>query len=329
MKRSLRRAIKESVDNLPAGICFADCNGVIVLCNRQMHRLCHALMGHDLQGLDELRAALRAPVGGVAPVDEGTNSLHFPDGTVWSFCESAITDAAGKRCTQVQALDVTALYETRVELEQENAALQETNLRAKRLYAELDRTVREEETFAMKMRVHDDVGMCLLTARRALEEHAPLAELREAGRIWQRVLEQTVSKSGPVSRPLPEQPTAGAALRELLSSAEGIGVHIRIEGRLPQDDGSAYLLITAMRECATNIVRHAGGSEMYVFIQTDGRGAAACITNNGTPPQGEIAEGGGLSGLRRRVESAGGTMRVKSRPAFALTITLPREEDVI
>lgn len=36
MKRSLRRAIKESVDNLPSGICFADSNGVIVLCNRQM-----------------------------------------------------------------------------------------------------------------------------------------------------------------------------------------------------------------------------------------------------------------------------------------------------
>ena len=32
----LRRAIKESVDNLPSGICFADSNGVIVLCNRQM-----------------------------------------------------------------------------------------------------------------------------------------------------------------------------------------------------------------------------------------------------------------------------------------------------
>lgn len=36
MKRSLRRAIKESVDNFPSGICFADSNGVIVLCNRQM-----------------------------------------------------------------------------------------------------------------------------------------------------------------------------------------------------------------------------------------------------------------------------------------------------
>ena len=327
MKLSLRRAIKESVDNLPSGICFADANGVIVLCNRQMHRLCHALMGHDLQGLSELRSALRAPANGVTSVDAGTNSLQFRDNTVWSFRESEIADAAGKQYTQVQALDVTALYEKRVELEQENSVLQETNRRAKRLYAELDRTVREEETFAMKMRVHDDVGMCLLTSRRALEENTSLAELREAGRIWQRVLDRTVSKNETASGEQAVQPSAGSALQELLSSAEGIGVHIHISGSLPEEGSSAYLLITAMRECATNIVRHAGGSEMTVCIRRNAHGTAAKITNNGTRPHGEITEGGGLSGLRRRVESAGGTMRVESRPEFALTITLPQKEE--
>lgn len=327
MKRSLRRAIKESMDNLPSGICFADSNGVIVLCNRQMHRLCHALMDHDLQGLNELRSALKAPVTGVTPVDSDTNSVQFRDGTVWSFRESEITDATGKRYIQVQALDVTALYEKRIELEQENRTLQETNQRAKRLYAELDRTVREEETFAMKMRVHDDVGMCLLTSRRALEENAPLAELREAGKIWKRVLDRTVSKYDAVPREQPAQVSAGAALQELLTSAEGIGVRIHLDGDLPKESASAYLLITAMRECATNIVRHAGGSEMTVRLWTDNNGTTARITNNGMRPQGKIVEGGGLSGLRRRVESAGGTMRVESRPEFALTVTLPREED--
>lgn len=326
MKRSLRRAIKESVDNLPSGICFADGNGVIVLCNRQMHRLCHALMHRDLQYLDELRDALKAPADGVTPVDEDTKSLQFPDGTVWSFRESEITDAEGKRYTQVQALDATALYKKRLELEAENAALQETNRRAKRLYAELDRTVREEETFAMKMRVHDDMGLCLLTARRALEENAPLSELQETGKVWLRVLDRTLA-NGSAAGEQPEQSSTGAALDELLSSAEGIGVRIHLDGELPKDSANAYLLITAMRECATNVVRHAGGSEMTVRIRRDDCGVTARITNNGAPPAGDITEGGGLSGLRRRVESAGGSMCVESRPAFALTVTLPREEN--
>ena len=326
MKRSLRSAIKESVDNLPSGICFADANGVIVLCNRQMHRLCHALMNRDLQCLDELRGALKAPAAGVMPVDAGTSSLQFRDGTVWFFRESKITDAAGKRCTQVQALDVTALYGKRVELEKENAALHETNRRAKRLYAELDRTVREE-TFAMKMRVHDDMGMCLLTARRALEENAALPELREAGKIWLRVLDRTAAVTDAAEQP--ERPTAQTVLKELLSSADGIGVRIALDGELPRERDGAYLLIAAMRECATNALRHAGGSEMTVRIRRGENGITAEITNNGAPPQREITEGGGLSGLRRRVESAGGTMRVESRPSFALTITVPGEEKAI
>ena len=283
-------------------------------------------MGRDLQYLDELRAALKAPADSVTPVDADSSSLQFPDGAVWAFRESKIADTEGKRCTQVQALDVTALYEKRVELEAENAALLETNQRAKRLYAELDRTVREEETFAMKMRVHDDMGLCLLTARRALEENAPLSELQEAGKVWLRVLGRTLA-SGSAAEEQPEQPSTGAALDELLSSAEGIGVRIRLEGELPKDSANAYLLITAMRECATNVVRHAGGSEMTVRIQSDERCVTAHITNNGAPPAGDITEGGGLSGLRRRVESAGGTMRLDSRPSFALTITLPREEN--
>ena len=49
-------AIKESFDRLPTGVCFFDRTGSIVLCNRQMYRLCHVLMGRDLQYLDELRA---------------------------------------------------------------------------------------------------------------------------------------------------------------------------------------------------------------------------------------------------------------------------------
>ena len=43
-----RAAVKEGFDNLPSGICFADRNGTVILCNRQMHRLCYALLGMDL-----------------------------------------------------------------------------------------------------------------------------------------------------------------------------------------------------------------------------------------------------------------------------------------
>ena len=34
-----RMSIKESLDNLPSGICIARKNGTLALCNRQMQRL--------------------------------------------------------------------------------------------------------------------------------------------------------------------------------------------------------------------------------------------------------------------------------------------------
>lgn len=56
-------------------------------------------------------------------------------------------------------------------------------------------------------------------------------------------------------------------------------------------------------------------------------GWAIHITNDGKVPDDEITEGGGLSALRRRIENAGGIMRIKSRPNFALSALLPYGEE--
>lgn len=48
MRWPKRSAVKEAFDNLPSGICFFDKNGMVTLCNYQMHRLVFALSGRDL-----------------------------------------------------------------------------------------------------------------------------------------------------------------------------------------------------------------------------------------------------------------------------------------
>ena len=128
-----RSSVKEAFDNLPSGICFADRNGTIILCNRQMHRLCRDLLGTDLQHLEELRRALKSPQAGVKTVGEGAPLFLFPDGKLWQFAESTVTDLDGSQYTQVQAMDVTELQEKRAELEQENQALAEANAHARQL----------------------------------------------------------------------------------------------------------------------------------------------------------------------------------------------------
>ena len=55
--------------------------------------------------------------------------------------------------------------------------------------------------------------------------------------------------------------------------------------------------------------------------------AALTITNDGNAPEKPIREGGGLTSLRHRVEQMQGKMELESRPYFALTITIPVQEE--
>lgn len=319
-----RASIKESLDNLPSGICFADQSGLVILSNRQMYRLCYTLMGMDLQHISELLDALEKPQAGIQSVGADTNVYRFPEGKVWKFTQSSITDADGNAYTQVLAVDVTALYEKGDELEQENRRLEEVNARARNLYAQLDDIVREEENFAVKTHVHDEMGELLgLTRNMLTQRELPPERLKALGKRWEHIGDTL----GAVGKQDGDAFDSDKTLAELTERIAGIGVALHVRGEFPQKSGAAYLLTAAVRECAINTVRHAKGSEMTVELTKTPHSLIAAITNNGLAPAGEVVEGGGLSALRRRIEGADGAMQVESAPCFRLVITLPGKEE--
>ena len=319
-----RASIKESLDNLPSGICFADQSGLVILSNRQMYRLCYPLMGMDLQHISELLDALEKPQAGIQSVGADTNVYRFPEGKVWKFTQSSITDADGNAYTQVLAVDVTALYEKGDELEQENRRLEEVNARARNLYAQLDDIVREEENFAVKTHVHDEMGELLGLARNMLtQRELPPERLKALGKRWEHIGDTL----GAVGKQDGNAFDSDKTLAELTERIAGIGVALHVRGEFPQKSGAAYLLTAAVRECAINTVRHAKGSEMTVELTKTPHSLIAAITNDGLTPAGEVVEGGGLSALRRRIEGTGGAMQVESTPRFRVVITLPGKEE--
>lgn len=319
-----RASIKESLDNLPSGICFADQSGLVILSNKQMYRLCYTLMGMDLQHISELLDALEKPQAGIQSVGADTNVYRFPEGKVWKFTQSSITDADGNAYTQVLAVDVTALYEKGDELEQENRRLEEVNARARNLYAQLDDIVREEENFAVKTHVHDEMGELLgLTRNMLTQRELPPERLKALGKRWEHIGDTL----GAVGKQDGDAFDSDKTLAELTERIAGIGVALHVRGEFPQKSGAAYLLTAAVRECAINTVRHAKGSEMTVELTKTPHSLIAAITNDGLAPAGEVVEGGGLSALRRRIEGTGGAMQVKSTPRFRLVITLPGKEE--
>lgn len=314
-------SIKEGSDNMSDGVCFFDKWGTVRLINRKMLSVGMRLIGSEIQTLDELHDALAQPPSDVECLDSGLALYRFQDGTVFRFTEHIITDRDGSLVTEVVAADVTKLYAKQAELNRENARFAEANRGMKRLLDNMKEIVREEEILTMKIRVHDDIGHSILSARRALLQQEDINVIRESAALWEQGADLLDRAN--------HMPVAPDEWETLKQRAAELGVELVLNGVLPGQDARKHLLILAVRECMSNCVRHAGGNRIFVEV-THGEAQISCvITNNGRPPKQKITEGGGLSGLRRRIEREGGRMELQSQPVFALTIILPQKEELL
>ena len=311
-------AIKESFDNLPAAICIFSSKGLVRLMNRQMLTVGSWLLGSGIQTLGELQAVLNDPPEIVTKDASMRGVYHFPDGSALRFSEHAITDRDGQRYTEVIAADVSELMAVRAQLDAENARLDAANEALRKLGEEMADIVREEEILNMKIRVHDDIGYSLLSVRRAYWQCEDMEQLHTLAEQWRTTIQLLHADA-------PDAPID--ALDYAKRRAKELGAEVELTGIFPKETAARELVSLAIRECTSNCIRHAGGTMIFADCRLAQHTAVLTITNNGSIPEAPICEGGGLSGLRRRVEQAQGTMDIQSRPRFALTIKLPIQEE--
>ena len=313
--------IKESFDNLPIAVCFFDKNGVVRLINRRMLAIANRLRKGGIQSLAEMQSVLQAPPANVRCLDMRLRIYRFPDGKALRFAQEQITTKAGVRYTQITAADVTELIRKQNQLKAENAKLEEANERLRLLFAQIPEIIREEETLAMKLRVHDDIGHSILAARRVLLQHADQKEIRANAALW----EQSISVLYRSSQITAQSEPLEAAKKR----AEELGVRVLLTGDEPQTQRIRALSALAICECAANCVRHADGTELYVRFWRKPGCTEVALTNNGAAPKEKITEGGGLSMLRQRIKKADGKMEVQSIPRFKLILSLPEQEEAV
>lgn len=125
---------------------------------------------------------------------------------------------------------------------------------------------------------------------------------------------------------MPEE-TKGA-LKYLTDAAESAGVRVVVSGTMPERGSAMEFIVASGAEALTNAVRHADAKILKITLQEMPLVYSAVFTNDGERPKAPLQEGGGLSGLRKRIEAAGGTMSVSVEPEFALKITVPKETEV-
>jgi|GEM_PF-1107893 len=181
--------IRESFDSLPVAICFFDKNGVVRLINHRMLMLTDRLRKNGIQTFDELEAALEQPPETVCCLNKELQLYRFFDQSVFQFTEKTIRTKLGIPYTQVTACEVTELLQSQNRLQKENERLKDANDRLRKLFEQMPDLIREEETLAMKLRVHDDIGYSILSARRLLSQQAGLDEIRAGAAVWEQSIE--------------------------------------------------------------------------------------------------------------------------------------------
>jgi signal transduction histidine kinase len=306
-------AIKEAMDDLPTGVCFADASGRIVLCNRQMGRLSSELMGGYPQTAEKLEHALSSPSeeSSVKKISDDPDLYRFSDGTVWRFRHAELPD--GFR--QLTAQNVTALHEANEHLRAENQALKQVNRKLRRMYDRLADRIREQEILDLKMRIHDNIGASLIAISDMMNHDADGDMDRQLS-----LLQDAVSYLSD------DRPASHGTFEEVRQKAAAMKVTLVLKGSIPQNTATESLIVAAARECVTNCVNHAKGNRVTVEITEHRAIDHITITNNGEPPKARIIEGGGLSNLRKSTEAIGGEMHISHSPVFTLILDLPRKE---
>ncbi len=121
-------------------------------------------------------------------------------------------------------------------------------------------------------------------------------------------------------------------LQEVVSEDKAFPIQLEydVEHELPRD--IKYAFISIVKEAINNIHKHSNGNSGKVTVREHPGFFLLQIRDNGTPcAKPSRSDGIGLSGIRDRVTSLGGTLRIDTKHGFQITITIvndqPHSED--
>ena len=313
-------SIQRGIDNLPSGICFSLANGQPLLVNSKMNELCQEITGRCFSNANQFWAFLTENKEAVCTPEPGGKqaiSIQLPDRHFWTFTQE-IVSLQRESVVQIIAVDTTKLHQIGMEEQEKNQHLLEMNMRLQYYNENIERITHEEEILAAKVNIHDQLGQVLLASKFYLTQIGSEIKPQNLLHQWRQNIALLRQEAVLDNRVNP--------LEQIEDAAAAVGMVVKLEGEMPQDDFNAMQLIfAATRECLANAVRHAEANEMTLHIAKDEKKYIIVFTNNGKIPDGNIQEGGGLSSLRRRIERAGGDMRIDIAPVFALVLEIPRK----
>ena len=190
----------------------------------------------------------------------------------------------------------------------------------KRLLSALEsvkETAQNQERLETKMRLHRDWGQAILALRYYIYEGN--GNLQEVLDKWRKNIAVIRSEDTEMGNQF--------SMERLKNAGKFAGIDISVSGEFPKEPNLLQLFGMAAVESLTNAVKHADAKELFIVIEKKKREYLICFYNDGTTPQEPISEGGGLSSLRKKVENAGGEMKIEWENHYRLRIKLPMKKE--
>lgn len=292
-------SLKEALDGLKTAVMFENQFNVVYE-NLAMKNLFEKLKIKTNQSSFEIWQNLKSRENSKI-VDEQT-LLVFLDKKVYSF--SIIKQSK----TQIYAFDITKEYLTTTEIENKQIELKAKQTEILQMIENLDEIERQKEVLWLKSKLHDIIGQRLFIL------HHILDVIDEKTFELDHVKNMLSTMLGEIDND--EINGTHNLQNSIITAFEMIGFNIEISGNMPKEKQQAKALVKIIRECATNAIRHANATKLFVNISED----KIEIFDNGKFDNQNIVENTGIKGMRLNAELLGGELSILTKNGFKVVI---------
>ncbi len=310
-------SVKEALENLPTGIAFMTDDIELLLSNHIMHRLCKELTGEALQSGSAFWTTLSALQNDAACVIKGNEpAFVLKDGIVWQFSKS-LCKYNNTDYYEIKATDITELYNLSESTRNANDKLLQQQHRLKELTEVIGENTEKQVAVNMKINFHDNFGNLLTLTKKTLRGSENISETRALVDYWEDLND--------VIKELSSNDKQKITLEQIMLFADKLGCEIVLNGDLPKEEYNNTTVLLCINEMLKNAYRHAGAQKLTVNISGTNNATTLTIQNETTHQLPEIKEGGGLMGLRQRIEQTGGTMSMSCKNGVSMSVKLLKE----
>ncbi|WP_072469118.1 sensor histidine kinase [Urinicoccus massiliensis] len=315
-----KNSIKESMDNLPDGICFSRLDGRPLLVNRAMQDISYAVFGNmlvnDVVCAEDIK---NNKIKKEARILQRDPLIVEALGDIW-YIKILIHD----NLRETLAYKITLEWGLYQEIEEKNRQIEKINKSLKEYQKNVAEYTRQKEILQAKIKIHDKIGQSLIYFKRYLDMDKKTKEDRDKLiNLWMESLVMLNEKDDFLSEK-EDSSKNEANFEKLISTAKDIGVAVHLDGETPKDEGDLTLLVDIVHEALNNAIRHGQAKNLWIKLDEGDLNIYCKIRNDGIPSKEPIKEKGGLKNIHQRIKSFGGKMNIELNPQFTLDLSWPK-----